>query len=313
MTIRKPMAALAAGTVVLAAAVSVTVTARASAPAIPFPTGYRSWQHVRTIVVGPESPSFAARGGIHHYYANAKAVEGFRTGTFPNGSIIADEGVATKIGDGMTKGIVFEADRRSLDVMVKDAKAYKETAGWGYEHFDAATTPASTPERRAACFQCHSKGAERDSVFSQLRPETAAQKTPAAAARPPAPAAHAAHQTTAPDALRWSPIGPGLSIAVLSGAPQDEGAPFVMRVKLAAGSKVAPHWHPVDEHVTVVSGTLFMGTGERFDPASASPLTAGGYAMMPKTTLHFAWADAETIFQVHGIGPFKTNFVEARR
>jgi quercetin dioxygenase-like cupin family protein len=306
MTTRQTTCAIAGAVTLLAA---VTATARQPAPPIAFPTGYRSWQHVRTIVVGPESPSFATRGGIHHYYANAKAVEGFRTGTFPNGSVIVDEGVATRIGDGMTKGIVFEADRRSLDVMVKHAKAYKETAGWGYEHFDDTTTPTSTPERRAACFQCHSKRAERDSVFSRLRPETAAQTQPS----PPAPATHAAHTSMTPDALPWSPVGPGLSIAVLSGSLQDEGVPFVFRLKLAAGSRIAPHWHPVDEHVTVVSGTVHMGTGERFDTSAASTLVAGAYAVMPKTTIHFAWADAETVLQVHGVGPFKTNFVEPSR
>jgi hypothetical protein len=303
MTTRQTICVLA-GVVPLLAA--VTATARQPPPAVPFPTGYRSWQHVRSIVVGPESPSFATRGGIHHYYANAKAVEGFRTGTFPNGSVIVDEGVSTRRGDGMTTGIDFETERRSLDVMVKHAKAYKETAGWGYEHFEGtATTPTSTPERRAACFQCHSKGATRDSVFSQMRPERYVQT-------PPAPADHAAHRTTTPDGVPWSPIGPGLSMAVLSGSLQDEGAPFVFRLKLAAGSKVAPHWHPVDEHVTVVSGTLHMGTGERFDTSAGSALPAGAYAVMPKTTIHFVWTDAETVLQVHGIGPFKTNFVEPR-
>jgi quercetin dioxygenase-like cupin family protein len=306
MTTRQTTCAIGGAITLLAA---VTATARQPAPAVAFPTGYRSWQHVRTIVVGPDSPSFATRGGLHHYYANATAVEGFRTGTFPDGSVIVDEGVGTKKGDGMTTGIVFETERRSLDVMVKDAKAYRETAGWGYEHFEGtATTPTSTPERRAACFQCHSKGAARDSVFSRIRPESYAQTAPA-----PAAANHAAHQTTSPDAVQWSPVGPGLSIAVLSGSLQDEGAPFVFRLKVAAGSRIAPHWHPVDEHLTVVSGTFHMGTGDRFDTSGGSALAAGGYAVMPKTTIHFAWADAETVVQVHGIGPFKTNFVEPRK
>jgi hypothetical protein len=25
--------------------------------------------------------------------------------------------------------------------------------------------------------------------------------------------------------------------------------------------------------------------------------------------IHFAWADAETVLQIHGVGPFKTFFV----
>jgi hypothetical protein len=169
MNIRQIDTAIAAVAVTLA--VAVTAMARETTTPVAFPTGYRSWQHVRTIVVGPEHPSFARRGGIHHYYANPKAVEGYRTGTFPNGSVIVDEGVLTKDGEGRTKGIVFEADRRSLDVMVKDDTAYKATAGWGYEHFDGTVVaPTLTTEKQKACFECHSNGAEHDSVFTKVRP-----------------------------------------------------------------------------------------------------------------------------------------------
>src|SRR5579862_3317463 len=67
-------------------------------PDVPFPEGFRSWQLVMSDVVGPEHQSFAARGGIHHFYANAKALDGYRTGKFSNGSILVDEGVFTKDG-----------------------------------------------------------------------------------------------------------------------------------------------------------------------------------------------------------------------
>jgi hypothetical protein len=53
-----------------------------------------------------------------------------------------------------------------------------------------------------------------------------------------------------------------------------------------------------------------MGTGERFDEAGAAALTAGTYAMMPKEVRHFGWTGVETIVQIHGVGPFKTYFVE---
>jgi len=157
--------------VALTLAVAVTTMARETTPAVAFPTSYRSWQHVRTIVIGPDHPSFARRGGIHHYYANAKAVEGYQAGAFPNGSVIVDEGVLTRDGEGREKGIMFETERRTLDVMVKDDTAYKDTAGWGYEHFDGtAAAPTLTAERRKACFECHSNLAEKDSVFSSIRP-----------------------------------------------------------------------------------------------------------------------------------------------
>jgi hypothetical protein len=158
------------------ALLAVLVFARAvisgqSAPSVPFPQGYRSWQHVKSIVVGPEHRSFARRGGFHHYYANAKAAEGYETGTFANGSIIVDEGVTTKNGEGDAAGILLEGARRSLDVMVKDDRLYKDTGGWGFEHFDG-DDPAGKlgVEQRTQCFQCHSKSKDRDLVFSVIRP-----------------------------------------------------------------------------------------------------------------------------------------------
>ena len=59
---------------------------------------------------------------------------------FPDGAIIVDEAVSTKDGDGRTKGLVFEGDRRFLDVMVKNSSRYGSTGGWGYEHFDRDDT-----------------------------------------------------------------------------------------------------------------------------------------------------------------------------
>jgi len=41
---------------------------------IPYPTGYRRWTHVKSALIGPESPSFAGSGGVHHIYANEKAM-----------------------------------------------------------------------------------------------------------------------------------------------------------------------------------------------------------------------------------------------
>jgi hypothetical protein len=151
---------------------SITIAAVASQPASPvqFPHDYRSWQHVRTIVVGPENKSFATRGGIHHYYANKEAVEGYRTGRFPNGSVIVDEGVLTEDGAGPMKGIVLEGHRRSLDVMVKNDRLYSDTGGWGFEHFEGQETAGQTDaKRRTACFECHANRKDHDYVFSAIR------------------------------------------------------------------------------------------------------------------------------------------------
>src|SRR4051812_41620769 len=61
--------------------------------------------------------------------------------------------------------------------------------------------------------------------------------------------------------VQWGPAPPvlnkGAQAAVLSGDPSKTG-PFVIRLKMPAGYRVAPHWHPTDEHVTVLSGTFSL-------------------------------------------------------
>ncbi len=150
--------------------VALSATVRQPLPAVPFPEGFRAWQLVRSTVVGPDSPTFPKRGGIHHYYANREALEGYRTGAFPNGSVIVDEAVSTKAGEGPGAGMLFEADRRFVDVMVKNDGVYTGTGGWGYEHFDStATAPTLSQAERTACSDCHARS-KSDHVFTKLRP-----------------------------------------------------------------------------------------------------------------------------------------------
>src|SRR5262249_23324860 len=117
------------------------------------------------------------------------------------------------------------------------------------------------------------------------------------------------HVVVTPDKVKWGPappaLPPGAQAAVLAGEPGREGSAYTIRVKMPDGYKVAPHWHPVDENVTVLQGTLLIGRGEKFDPGAAEKMPAGGYSRMPKGMRHFAQAQGETIIQVHGVGPFE--------
>lgn len=65
-------------------------------------------------------------------------------------------------------------------------------------------------------------------------------------------------------------------MAVLEGDPTKEG-PFVMRLKLPDGYRVAPHTHPKPERVTVLSGTLPVGMGDRFDVTKGRAMPAGSF------------------------------------
>ena len=135
---------------------------------------------------------------------------------------------------------------------------------------------------------------------------------PAAAPAPPA-AAPSAHVMLAPGAIRWQPFppgGPGAKLAVLSGDPEKPG-PFVIRIRQPAGARVPPHWHPTDENVTVVKGTVYFAMGEKFHTRGARALPAGSYLVIPAKMPHFAWTSrkGESIVQVHGTGPFQIIYV----
>jgi quercetin dioxygenase-like cupin family protein len=124
------------------------------------------------------------------------------------------------------------------------------------------------------------------------------------------PVAH--HVMLTPAEIKWQPfpvLGPGIQSAMLSGDPNKVGSPFIFRLKMPDGTKVPPHWHPVDEHVTVISGTFLFGTGEKFDTNALRELPAGSYAFMPKRTRHFALAKGDTIIQLNGVGPFRVIYV----
>jgi quercetin dioxygenase-like cupin family protein len=117
-----------------------------------------------------------------------------------------------------------------------------------------------------------------------------------------------------PDQVKWGPGPPslpaGAELAVLSGDPSKAGS-FTMRVKFPAGFKVPPHWHPTDENVVVISGTMLLGEGDKFDEAAAHELPAGSFMVMPKQMRHFAMAKEESIVQIYGTGPFAVNYVNA--
>jgi quercetin dioxygenase-like cupin family protein len=118
---------------------------------------------------------------------------------------------------------------------------------------------------------------------------------------------------TSPSEIKWGPAPPiivkGALVAVLSGDPFKDGSAYTLRLKMPDGYRIAPHWHPTDENVTVLSGTLGAGMGDRFDRAAGKLLHAGGFVCMPKEMHHYAWAKGLTIIQVHGIGPFAFTYV----
>ena len=115
-----------------------------------------------------------------------------------------------------------------------------------------------------------------------------------------------------PTSMEWkagpAAIPPGAKMVVLEGDPTKEG-PFVVRFLFPAGYHVPPHTHPKTERVTVISGTLYLATGEALDRNSAKELPTGSFGYWPAGMKHTAWSDGETVIQLHGIGPWQINYV----
>lgn len=121
----------------------------------------------------------------------------------------------------------------------------------------------------------------------------------------------AAHSMTMPADLKWSDVPSlpaGAKAAVVQG-PLNEAKPFVLRLRFPANYAIPAHWHPAIEHVTVLSGTFYMGTGESLDSARAMALPPGSVAIMEPGTRHYALTQDEVVVQVHGVGPWGITYV----
>ncbi len=124
---------------------------------------------------------------------------------------------------------------------------------------------------------------------------------------------HDAPTAMAPDTIAWGDappvLPPGAQIAVLSGNPMEEGQ-FVLRLKFPGDYEVPAHIHSGDELITVISGVFGIGHGDRLDRDKGEILPVGGFIEMPAGHAHFAWAETETVVQIHGPGPFDIIYMD---
>jgi hypothetical protein len=107
-----------------------------------------------------------------------------------------------------------------------------------------------------------------------------------------------------PKDIQWKRNAAGSNeSAVLYGDPAKPG-PYVARIKWLPGNMSRPHFHPNDRFFAVISGTWWVGTGDRFDPASTVPVPAGSYVIHYANKIHYDGAkDEECVIQVWGMGP----------
>lgn len=120
------------------------------------------------------------------------------------------------------------------------------------------------------------------------------------------------HIMVMPGDIKWADAPPGLppgaKVAVIEGDPGAAGL-FTMRAKIPANYRILPHWHPADEHVTVLEGSCFMGVGERYDEKAARKMEEGAFAVMNVGTRHYFYTKNACIIQLHGMGPWGITYV----
>jgi quercetin dioxygenase-like cupin family protein len=112
--------------------------------------------------------------------------------------------------------------------------------------------------------------------------------------------------------VKWGPgspaLPPGAQMAVMSGDPAKTG--FVsIRATLPAGYTIPPHTHPTDEHVTVLSGSVAFGTGDKVDPKTATTAQAGDYFTAMAGMHHYATTQTGAVVQIDLIGPFAITYI----
>lgn len=124
--------------------------------------------------------------------------------------------------------------------------------------------------------------------------------------------AQSAHVLVPADKVQWGTAPPalpaGAQIAVLEGDPASKG-PITLRLKFPANYEIPAHWHSMAERVTVLSGALHVGMGDKLVRTASQTLEPGGYVSLPANMHHFAWAGSPTIVQISLEGPFDIFYV----
>jgi len=151
----------------LAVLVMTSITAEPADDIKP-PSGYRNWFHVNTMIVDKASPLFDTLGGMHNVHVNSVGEAALKKGgPYPDRTVFVTDLHEFSVSDGS----FVMGNRKGLAVMVKDAKKYAATGGWGFQFF-AGGDPKKPVVTDAAkqCFECHVPKKDQDYVYSTYIP-----------------------------------------------------------------------------------------------------------------------------------------------
>jgi hypothetical protein len=134
---------------------------------VPYPEGYRSWTHVKSMWLGSKHALATPFAGLHHVYGNDAAVAALKSKKpFPKGAVLVFDLFEAPL-DGEA---IAEGKRKFTGVMHRDDRLYKETGGWGFEAFaQDSKVERLVNDKGTSCFACHQSRSAQDFVFTELR------------------------------------------------------------------------------------------------------------------------------------------------
>lgn len=94
----------------------------------------------------------------------------------------------------------------------------------------------------------------------------------------------------------------GVLSAWAIGGPQGDGL-NVTRSRLSKGGRVQPHAHSRERVMSIISGSLFAASGDRFDENTLVRYEAGNLLHVPPNTMHyFSAPEGDVVFDEYGSG-----------
>ncbi len=154
--------ALIGAIIVILPLLAVAVTTHSVA----YPDGYRSWTHVKSMVIHPDHGLADPFEGIHHVYANDAALAGLESNGYQDGATLVFDLLNQEFGGGATQ----EGERKFIGVMEYDTERFAATGGWGFEVFAGdSKVERGVEDGGESCFACHQAVKEDNYVFSKYR------------------------------------------------------------------------------------------------------------------------------------------------
>ena len=105
-----------------------------------------------------------------------------------------------------------------------------------------------------------------------------------------------------PADIKWNKTA-AAETATLVGDPSKPGL-YVVLQKWLPHNNSRPHFHQNDRYITVLSGTWWVQTGAKYDPAGFKPVPAGSFVVHAAKEIHYDGAkDEPCLLQIVGMGP----------